>query len=128
MSAENVNIVKAAYAAFGSGDLAGLGAHFSEDAEWETTDSLPLGGVVRGREAILGNFSQIPNYWSAFTVQPDEYIDAGDHVLVRGVQQASGPGGSFQSRFLHLAEVRDGKIVRGEFFSDSAKARDALGS
>jgi ketosteroid isomerase-like protein len=61
-------------------------------------------------------------------VNPDEYIDAGEHVVVRGVQRATGAGGSFESRYLHLFKLRDGKIVRGEYISDTAKAKEALGS
>ena len=56
MSAENVETVRVAYEAFGHGDLGTVGSHFAEDAEWETSDSLPLGGLVRGRDAILGFF------------------------------------------------------------------------
>jgi ketosteroid isomerase-like protein len=128
MSAENVEVVRTAYDAFRSGDLEGVGQHFAEDAEWETPDSLPLGGVVRGRDAILGNFAQIPQYWSKFSVDPDEYIDAGEHVVVRGVQRATGAGGSFESRYLHLFKLSDGKVVRGEYIGDTAKAKEALGS
>jgi ketosteroid isomerase-like protein len=127
MSVENVEVVRTAYDAFGSGDLEGLGRLFAEDAEWQTPDSLPLGGVVRGRDAILGNFAQIPQYWSKFSINPDEYIDAGDHVVIRGVQRATGPGGSFESRYLHLVKLNGGQIVRGEYISDSAKAKEALG-
>jgi ketosteroid isomerase-like protein len=54
--------------------------------------------------------------------------DAGEHVVVRGVQRATGAGGSFESRYLHLFKLRDGKIVRGEYISDTAKAKEALGS
>jgi uncharacterized protein len=128
MSVENVETVHTAYEAFRSGDLERLGQYFAEDAEWETPDSLPLGGIVRGRGAILGNFAQIPQYWSKFSVDPDEYIDAGDHVVVRGVQRATGAGGSFESRYLHLFKLSDGRIVRGEYISDTLKAKEALGS
>jgi uncharacterized protein len=127
MSAENVATVRTAYEAFRRGDLGAVAEHFAEDAEWETPESLPLGGLVSGRDAIIENFSQIPSYWSAFSVDPEEYIDAGDHVIVTGVQSATGPGGSFESRYLHLFKLSDGKVVRGEFIGDTAKARDALG-
>ena len=128
MSTENVEVVRVAYEAFGRGDLATVAEHFAEDAEWETSDSLPLGGLVRGREAIIGNFSQLPNDWSSFSVVPEQYIDAGDHVVMTGVQHATGAGGSFDARSLHLFTLSGGKVVRGEFIGDSAKARDALGS
>jgi hypothetical protein len=48
--------------------------------------------------------------------------------VITGVQRATGPGGSFEARYLHLFKLSSGKVVRGEFISDSTKARDALGS
>jgi ketosteroid isomerase-like protein len=48
-------------------------------------------------------------------------------VIIRGTQRATGKGGSFESPFLHLIEYRDGKVVRGEFHADRAKALKALG-
>jgi len=122
----NVDDARAAYAAFGSGDLATLQDSFAEDAVWVTSDELPLGGEVRGREAIIGNFAQIPNYWTSFSVEPEEFIDAGDYVVVRGTQRAGNDKGSFEAPFLHLLKIEDGKTVRGEFFTDSAKAAKLL--
>jgi hypothetical protein len=127
MSAENVEVVRAGYEAFRSGDLEGVGKVFADDVEWESPDSLPAGGIHRGREAVLASFAELSKHWSSFSVDPDEYIDAGDHVVVRGVQRLSGPGGSAESRYLHLFTLRNGKIARGEFIADTAKGRDTLG-
>ncbi len=123
----NAEAARNAYQAFSTGDFETLKEGFAEDAEWQTSDELPLGGVTKGRDAILANFAQIPDYWSSFSVQPSEFIDAGDKVIVRGTQSATGKGGSFEAPFVHLMEYRDGKLVRGEFHGDSAKALKALG-
>jgi ketosteroid isomerase-like protein len=123
----NADAAKGAYGAFSSGDLETLKAGFTEDAEWTTSDELPLGGTTRGVDAIMANFAQIPNYWSSFSVEPSEFIEAGDKVIVKGTQRGTGKGGSFEAPFLHLMEYRDGKVVRGEFHGDSAKALKALG-
>jgi uncharacterized protein len=123
----NAEAAKDAYEAFNKGDLETLKQGFAEDAEWETSDELPLGGTTRGRDAIMENFGQLSNYWSRFSVEPSEFIDAGDKVIVKGTQRATGKAGSFEAPFLHLMEYRDGKLVRGEFHADSAKAVKALG-
>ncbi len=123
----NVDTARAAYEAFGRGDLESLKESFAEDGVWVTSDELPLGGTVEGRDAILGNFAQIPNYWSAFSVDPEEFLDAGDYVVVRGTQRAGNDKGSFEAPFAHLMKFDgDGKVVRGEFFGDSAKAAKLL--
>jgi uncharacterized protein len=123
----NVDTARAAYEAFGRGDLESLRDSFAEDGVWVTSDELPLGGVVEGRDTILGNFAQIPNYWSSFSVDPEEFIDAGEYVVVRGTQRAGNDRGSFEAPFVHLMKFDgDGKVVRGEFFTDSAKAAKLL--
>jgi len=123
----NVDTARAAYDAFGRGDLAALQEDFAEDAVWVTSDELPLGGEVRGRDQIMANFAQIPNYWSSFSVEPSDFIDAGDKVVVRGTQRAANDKGSFEAPFVHVLEYDgDGKTVRGEFFTDSAKAAKLL--
>ncbi len=123
----NVDSARSAYEAFGRGDLAALQEDFAEDAVWVTSDELPLGGAVQGRDAIMGNFAQIPNYWTSFSVEPEEFIDAGDYVVVRGTQRGGNDKGSFEAPFAHLMKFDgDGKVVRGEFFGDSAKAAKLL--
>ncbi len=119
----NVDTARSAYEAFGRGDLAALQADFAEDAVWYTSEELPLGGETRGRDAILGNFAQISNYWTSFSVEPSEFIDGGDTVVVLGTQRAANDNGSFESPFAHVMKFDgDGKVVRGEFHADSAKA------
>jgi ketosteroid isomerase-like protein len=123
----NVDTARSAYEAFSRGDLAALQENFAENAVWVTSDELPLGGVVEGREAIMGNFAQIPNYWSSFSVEPAEFIDGGEWVVVRGTQRAANDNGSMEAPFAHLLKYdSDGKLVRGEFYADSAKATKLL--
>lgn len=126
----NVDTARAAYEAFSSGDMATLAGHFADNAEWHTSDELPNGGTASGRDAIMENFATIPEYWSEFSVTPSDFIDGGDKVVVQGTQKATAAegGGHFEGGFLHLMEFDDdGKLVRGEFIGDSAKALKALG-
>jgi len=122
----NVDTARSAYEAFGRGDLEALKEMLTEDSTWLTSDELPLGGETQGRDTILGNFAQIPNYWSSFSVEPEEFIDAGDWVVVKGTQRAGHNGDSFAAPFAHLMKFADGRIVRGEFYGDSAKAAKVL--
>jgi len=122
----NVDAARSSYEAFGRGDLEGLREMLAEDSTWLTSDELPLGGETQGRDAILGNFAQIPDYWSSFSVEPEEFIDAGEWVVVRGTQRAGNDSGSFEAPFAHLMKFADGKLVRGEFYADSAKAAKVL--
>jgi uncharacterized protein len=124
----NVDTARAAYDAFGRGDLGALQENFAEDATWWTSEELPLGGETNGTDQIMANFAQIPNYWSSFSVEPKEFIDAGDVVVVTGTQKAGNEKGSMEAPFVHLLRYReDGKLQRGEFYGDTAKAARLLG-
>jgi len=122
----NIDTARSAYEAFTRGDLETLREMLAEDGTWLTSDELPLGGESRGREEIIGNFTQIPNYWTSFSVEPEDFIDAGEWVVVRGTQRAATDSDSFEAPFAHLMKFADGKIVRGEFYADSAKAAKVL--
>ncbi len=102
----NVDTARSAYEAFGRGDLAALQDDFAEDAVWYTSEELPLGGETRGREAIIANFAQIPNYWSSFSVEPNEFIDAGDTVVVLGHPARRQRQGQLRSALRPPDEVR----------------------
>jgi uncharacterized protein len=128
MSQENVQAAQEAYKAFGKGDIATAVAGMDENAEWVTSDELPLGGTLHGRDEIAQAFARIPEYFDEFSVEPDEFIDAGDVVIVHGMQHARAKetGVSFDSAYVQLLRMRDGKTIRGEFYGDSAKALHAL--
>jgi len=124
----NVDTARSAYEAFGSGDLSRLQETMAENAVWITSDELPLGGTVEGRDQIMGNFAQIPNYWSEFKVEPEEFIEADGYVIVRGTQHAANDRGSMDAPFVHVIKYdAEGKLARSEFFTDSAKAAKLLG-
>jgi len=122
----NIDTARSAYEAFGRGDLEALREMMADDAVWVTSDELPLGGETRGRDEIVADFAQIPNHWSSFSVEPEEFIDGGEWVVVRGTQRAGNDGDSFTTPFAHLIKFTDGKIAYAEFFADSAKAAKVL--
>lgn len=124
----NVDSAKAAYEAFSSGDMETLRGFYADGAEWWTSDETPLGGLVSGADAIIQNFTQLPQYWSEFSVSPEEFIDAGDTVVVLGTLRGAGDGGSFESPYAHVLRYdSDGKLTRGDFHSDTAKEAKAQG-
>lgn len=127
MSAENIEVVRTAYDAFEKGDLQHIGDHLADEVEWETPASAPASRTVRGRDAVLGHIARLLQVWSEFSLGPDEYIDAGERVVVRGVQRSVGAGGASQSRYLHVFTLRDGKIIRAKYIADTATTIRALG-
>jgi ketosteroid isomerase-like protein len=129
MSQQDVDNTKAAYEAFGRGDLQGAAEFLTDDVEWWSSPEVPEGGTVKGKDAVIQSWSNIPNYFSEFAAEPREFVDAGDKVFVLGTQRATAKdtGNSFETPYVHVFFSVDGKVTRAEFHSDSAKEVKALG-
>jgi ketosteroid isomerase-like protein len=128
MAQQDVESTKAAYEAFGRGDVMAAAKDFADDVEWWTADSLPDGGTIRGKDNVVEAWSHIPNYLTEFAVHPDEVMECGDKVVVRGHQHITtkDTGESYEGPFVQILEFRDGKVSRAEFYEDSGKVLEAL--
>jgi ketosteroid isomerase-like protein len=128
MSQQDLQNFQAGYQAFGSGDLEGATRDFADDVQWSTSDEVPNGGTTTGKQALIESWQRIPDYWSEFGVVPDEFIDAGDKVIVLGTQTGTAKDGgkSFESPYVHVVWFADGKLTRSQFHIDTAKALKAL--
>jgi ketosteroid isomerase-like protein len=64
-----------------------------------------------------------------FRLEPQEFVDAGDHVVVRVRFHGSGreSGVETEGRMHPVHTLRDGRVVRIEFFNDWADALEAAG-
>jgi ketosteroid isomerase-like protein len=133
MSRENVDLVRAIYEAFGSGDVPGVVARMAPDMVWNEAENFPYadGNPYEGAEAILtGVFARLGGEWDGFAAQPEEFLDAGDAVIVLGRY-----GGSFKAtgtpvhaQMAHVWRVRDGKAVRFQQYTDTLQVARAVGT
>ena len=118
----NVDSARSAHQAFSRGDLTALKEFYGDDAVWYSSDEVRPGGEVHGRDAIIDLMSQLPDHWTAVSVEPTKFIDAGEYVVVLGTQRFANQNGSEESPFVNVLKFdRDGKVVRAEFHADSAK-------
>ena len=78
-SADNVDIARSSYEAFGRGDLDGALAMMDDDIEWHQAQGLPHGGVYRGlanvRAAIFDPLGE--EWWEDFDATPAEFLGGG---------------------------------------------------
>lgn len=124
---DNVEIIRGGYEAFGRQDIPGVLERFDEAIEWTPSDTLPNGGTYRGHEGAASFFKTLPDTWAELNVDAEEYMDAGDTVIVVGTHRGRGHNGvQFEAGFVHLWDVRDGKAVRFRELVDSAKLLPAL--
>lgn len=118
----NVDTARSAHEAFSRGDLAALKEAYAEDAVWYSSDEIPPGGEIHGRDAIIEMMGRLPEHWSTVSVEPSTYIDGGEYVVVLGTLRFGTDKGTEKSPFVNVLRFdNEGKVVRGEIHTDSAK-------
>lgn len=122
-----LSTIQAVYAAFGRGDILELLDH---DVDWQfvANASAPYTARVRGRAQVAEWFSEIPKVDDIQAFEPREFYPGNDHVTVLGWERTADrtTGQAFESPWVHVFEVRGGRITRffGIFDTEaSAKAR-----
>ena len=127
MSQENVELVQAIYAAFGAGDVPGVVGRMSPDIVWNEAENFPYadGNPYLGPEAILtGIFARLGTDWEGFAAVPNEYLDAGDTVVVLGRYHGTfkATGETLDAQLVHVWRLEDGKAVAFQQFTDPLQA------
>lgn len=132
MSPQNVALIEAIYAAFGTGDVPGVLERMSPDIVWNEAENFPYAdrNPYLGPEAVLtGVFARIGEEWEGFTVVPEDILDAGETVVAlgryKGVFKATGR--SLDAQLVHVWRVEDGKAVRFQQYTDTLQAARVTG-
>ena len=125
-----LDLVKRSYAAFAEHDLDRVLADMHPDIEWQQAQGLPHGGTYRGLPEVRANiFDPLDrDWWDGFTADPDEFLDAGDQVVVLGRYRgrAKQTGKQLDVPFVHIWTVRDDRAIRFRQFLDTAGWVEAL--
>jgi ketosteroid isomerase-like protein len=131
MSQENVEIVGRIYEAFQSGDLDRVTQLVSPDIELRgTSGGLSEGSVARGIAAVREMFEGWDEeVWEEIRLSPQEFIDAGDQVVVlqHELRRGRGSGVEVESETAVLFELRDGRVIRMQGFMNPDEALAAAG-
>ncbi len=116
MSKENVEIARRAYAAFNRRDFDAALESFDPGVEWHQITQFPDRSVYRGLDDMRDRFwnRQLVEQFGDFRIDVEEFVDAGDHVVMIGhiVAHGSGSGVPIRQRVVNILELRDGKTIR----------------
>ena len=127
MSQENVEIVRRAFAfgVQGRGDPAEALADFDPDVVLTSVEA----GPSYGRNAVRDNFERWKSAWEKTEATAEEFIDAGNQVVVRAYFRARGRGSGVEvdARFYDVYTLRYGKILRVDEFAEREEALEAAG-
>jgi ketosteroid isomerase-like protein len=127
MSQENVELVRRGYEALNRGDLGLLLDQLDDDVV--TYRGTPLGDTFYGKEGYLTAAADWVEDFAEWSITPEDFIDAGDHVVVRVAQEARGDhsGVRVTAVYWFVHTVREGQIVRFGMFVTKDEALEAAG-
>jgi ketosteroid isomerase-like protein len=128
VSAENVELVRRAYAVFDE-DLDELLALIDTAVEWVSPPDAIEPGTAHGHAGVRSAFSATAMAWDGATHTPEDFAAAGDHVLATVMFRDHGRGSGMDAerREYHVWTLRDGVVARFEWFYQRAEALNAAG-
>jgi ketosteroid isomerase-like protein len=136
MSEENVEIVQRIFEEFQAGlERDDPGAAFDTGLvadDWEWVNATPFEGksVWRGRQEWVEFMRAWRGEFEDYSVQVDQWIDAGDdRVVVIYRQRATGKGSGVPVEWHggSVTELRDGRAIRTRNYEHPAEALEAAG-
>jgi uncharacterized protein len=132
MSEENVETMRAAYAAWNRDDLDAVLQIIHEDLVWEEDSQISgvgLDSIYRGPAGYLKRQRDAFGVWHRMRTEDEEYLDAGEHVVVsfRAVASSRGSNVEIAMPLVEVFTLRDGKIIHRRVYRDRAAALKAAG-
>lgn len=104
--------VRAAYDAFGRGDIEAVLGLCAEDISWNVPEPVPHALTTTGRDGVAQFFGRLAELWSDFHIDIDVIAEEGDKGI--GVGRAHGRLAGQESGYgwVHVFTVRDGVVTR----------------
>ena len=126
MSRENVELVRETL------------SHFIETGEpvWESMDEeielydydVPDGAGHVGHAGFTRWLQNWSDAWASWSMEPQEFLDAGDQVIVFVRMKATGHSGvSLERDDAIVYTLRDDKLVRVDYYNNRPQALEAVG-
>jgi ketosteroid isomerase-like protein len=122
VSQQNVELVRSIYALWSNDESA---RHLIDpEVEYVNPPYAVEPGVRHGRTSL----GKIREVYPDFRVEPERFVDAGEHVVVIGVARGTSVSGvTAQWRQGYVWTVREGKVIRFRWFNQPSEALAAVG-
>jgi ketosteroid isomerase-like protein len=131
MSEENVTTVREAFEAFLRGDQEKTAELVDPEIEFHgTVGGLQEGQVAHGQSQIDEQFEEVDlEAWEERRLEAEEYIDAGDNVVVllHEYRRGRGSGVELEAKTAVVVAVSGGRVVRIQGYMDRHAALEAAG-
>jgi ketosteroid isomerase-like protein len=125
VSDANVEVVRRLFDSYREGDYSRASECLDADVVYEVGQELPL----HGRAAVRAMWERWDSTWEELETITEEFVDAGDEILVTVHYKARGRGSGirYEERLFDVYSFSDGECVRKREFRERAEALAAAG-
>jgi ketosteroid isomerase-like protein len=125
---QNLETVRALYAAYEARDVEGLLASLDDEFEVYQSELLPWGGTYKGPDGMIEFIKNITSHIDSIVVV-EELVEAGDHVIMVGRSRGTitATGQPYEVRLVDVVRLREGKVLRLDIYLDTPAVLEAMG-
>ena len=121
---ENLKLVQQFYAAFKTGSINGVLSTLADDVGWFTPgpkDIIPFVGQRQGHEQVAQAIAKFAEMQDAEQFEVQEFVAQGDKVVALGHYRwrIKSTGRSYESDFVHVFTISDGKVSHFQEYLDT---------
>jgi len=128
MAQDDIELVRAAYAAWNAGELDAALEIADPDIEVVQDPQIPGAVAVTGKEAFERWLASFDETWESFQITPSQIRQVGERIVVVAHVDARSKTMSVpvDTDTAHVLTMRNGRAVRWESYTDPAVALDTL--
>jgi ketosteroid isomerase-like protein len=127
MSRQNVEMVENAISAANTGDWDAFFGAMGPGFEFDMSRADGPGRGIYGPDQARRQLEDFAGYWESVRIEPDEFIEAGELVVVPMSVHVRGRDGiDVVSRPTFVWAIRDGAVSRVSMYQERREALEAL--
>jgi ketosteroid isomerase-like protein len=129
MSEENVEVVGRLYEALNRGDLEGAIEMTDPNIRYDLSERVFNPAVYQGHDGIRRFSAEVDEVWDEFRVEPLDFIDVGDKIIVSHLVHARGKGSGVDVELpsTSVYTLREGKVLAIRMYREHDQALEAAG-
>jgi ketosteroid isomerase-like protein len=127
MSEENVEVVRRLYEALNRGDLEGAIEMTDPNIRYDLSERVFNPAVYQGHDGIRRFSAEVDEVWDEFRVEPLDFIDVGDKIIVSHLVHARGKGSGVDVELpsTSVYTLREGKVLAIRMYREHDQALEA---
>ena len=129
MSAENLELIRRGYEAFGRGDIGTVPGVLDPNIHWHIPGRSPLSGDYEGHDEVIAFFTKTQELAAGtFAIQVDDLLAGAQRVAVLCTVSAQRHGQHWSAPEVHVWRVANGRAVEVREYQGDQQAEDEFWS